>query len=205
MLIPNEYFLYINVAIVVSLILFALIGYKNGLLLQVVDLIFNCLAIFISWFISPILASHFPLIKLDEVYTALNINVLMDTVIYCVVVFLILRFLYIFIKPLFRFVSKIPLIGFINKLGGFFFGIINCLIVLSLLSMLLNTSIFSNGAEIKNDTYFKYCDTLTNKAIEITLKHVNFDALKKEADNFDVDKSREEFEKWLIEQGIINE
>lgn len=205
MLIPNECFLYIDVAIVVVFIIFALIGYKNGLLLQIIDLVFNFLALFLSWFIAPILAGHFPLVKLNETYTALNINVLMDTLIYCVLVFFILRILYAFIKPLFRFVSKIPLIGLVNKVGGFIMGLINGLIIISLLSMLLNTSLISNGKDIKNETYFKYCDNISSKVIEVSLKYINFDALKNNVDNFDIDESRNEFEKWLIEQGIINE
>lgn len=205
MFIPSECFLYIDIAIIIVFIIFALIGYKNGLLLQIIDLLFNFVALFLSWFIAPILASHFPLVKLNETYTALNINVLMDTLIYCVLVFLVLRVLYMFIKPLFRFVSKIPLIGFVNKIGGFIMGLINGLIIISLLSMLLNTSLFTNGKDIKNETYFKYCENISSKAIEISLKYLNFDALKNNVDNFNIDASRDEFEKWLIEQGIINE
>lgn len=205
MVISSEIFIYINVAIVAIYVLFALIGYKNGLALQVIDLIYNILAIVIAWFIAPILASHFPLVQLDELYKALNFNVLIDTLIYCVIVFLILKLAYLFIKPLFKGVSKLPIIGFVNKIGGFLFGLINATIVVLLLGMLLDTPMFKNGNEVKNGTYLKYCSDLSSKAMQITLDHINVDALKKSVDDFDVDSAREEFDKWLSEQGIIND
>lgn len=205
MVISSEYFIYINVFIVAIYVLFALIGYKNGLALQIIDLIYNILAIVVAWFISPILAAHFPLVKLDEIYTALNINVLIDTLIYCIVVFLILKLIYMFIKPIFKGVSKLPIIGFVNKIGGFLFGIINATIVVLLLSMLLNTPMFTNGKEVKENTYLKYCNELSTKAMEITLKHVNLNSIKDSIDDFDVDASRDAFDKWLLEQGIIND
>lgn len=205
MVISSEYFVYINVVIVAIYVVFAIRGYKNGLALQVVDLIYNVLAIVAAWFISPILAAHFPLVKLDEVYTALNFNVLIDTLIYCVIVFLVLKLIYMFIKPIFKGVTKLPIIGFVNKVGGFLFGLINATVVVLLLSMLLNTPMFSNGKEVKDNTYLKYCNNLSAKAMEVTLKHVNLDSIKDTIDNFDVDKSREELEKWLTAQGIFND
>lgn len=205
MAISSELFLYINLAIIVLYIVFAIIGYKNGLALQVIDLLYNFLAIAFSWFVSPILAAHFPLVKLDELYTALGINVLIDTIIYCVIVFLVLKLIYMFIKPLFKGVSKLPILGFINKLGGFLFGLINATIIILLLSMLLNTPLFTNGKEVKENTFLKYCSELSGKAMELTLNHLNLDGIKNEIDNFDIDEARQEFDKWLIEQGIINE
>lgn len=205
MVISSEYFIYINVAIVLIYVIFAIVGYKNGLALQVIDLIYNILAVVVAWFVSPILAAHFPLVKLDELYTALGLNVLIDTLLYCVIIFLVLKLIYLFIKPLFKGVTKLPIIGFINKIGGFFFGLINATIVLLLISMLLNTPLFSNGKEVKSNTYLKYCESLSQKALEITLNHINLDSIKDSVDNFDVDKTREEFDKWLTKQGIFND
>ena len=71
--ISSDYFLYINIILVLIYIIFAIIGYKNGLMVQMIDLIFNFLAIFAAYFISPILASHFPLVTMEEIYTNLNL------------------------------------------------------------------------------------------------------------------------------------
>ena len=112
MVISSTYFIYINLILLVLYLIGIIVGYKNGLILQIIDLLFNVVALFIAYFVSPILAAHFPLVKLDEVYTALNINALIDMLIYIVIVFIILKIIYLIIKPLFAFVSKIPSASF---------------------------------------------------------------------------------------------
>lgn len=203
--ISSDYFLYINIILVLIYIIFAIIGYKNGLMVQIIDLIFNFLAIFAAYFISPILASHFPLVTMEEIYTKLNINRIIDTLIYCVIVYVILRIFYIFIKPVFKSVSKVPLIGFLNKVGGFLLGIVNATFIMLALGLLLTTPLFSNGIEVKKGTFLKYNDKLCEKAIDISVKYINFDSFKETIDDFDIDSAREEFNKWLIEKGVFHE
>lgn len=203
--ISSDYFLYINIILVLIYIIFAIIGYKNGLMVQMIDLIFNFLAIFAAYFISPILASHFPLVTMEEIYTKLNINRIIDTLIYCVIVYVILRIFYIFIKPVFKSVSKVPLIGFLNKVGGFLLGIVNATFIMLALGLLLTTPLFSNGIEVKKGTFLKYTDKLCEKAIDISVKYINFDSFKETIDDFDIDSAREEFNKWLFEKGVFHE
>ncbi len=205
MVISSSYFIYVNLALLILYLTSLIVGYKNGLILQIVDLIFNIVALFVAYFISPILASHFPLVKLDEVYMALNLNTLIDMLIYIVIVFLILKIIYILIKPLFASVSKIPLVGFVNRIGGALVGIINATIIVLLFCMLLNTPIFKNGQDIKNGTYLKVVNNLSYKALEFSMDHINIDLISKEIKDFNIDESRTAFEKWLEEQGILHE
>ena len=205
MVISSSYFIYVNLVLLVLYLIALVVGYKNGLILQIVDLLFNIIALFIAYFVSPILAAHFPLVKLDEVYTALNLNTLIDMLIYIVIVFVALKILYLIIKPLFASVSKIPLLGFINRIGGALIGVVNVTIIVLLFCMLLNTPIFKNGNEIKNGTYLKVVDNLSYKALEFSMDHINIDSIKNEIKDFDIDQSRKAFEKWLEGQGIIHE
>lgn len=202
MVISSAYFTYLNLALIILYLAFVVIGYKNGLILQIVDLVYNILALFIGYFLAPILASHFPIVKLDEVYMALKLNVLMDTLIYMIIVFIILKLLYLIIKPLFGFVSKIPLIGFVNDIGGALMGIVNATIVVLLFCMLLNTPLFKNGNEVKEKTYLKTINGLSYKALEFSMDHFDF---QKEFKDFDIDKTRMAFDKWLEEQGVFDE
>lgn len=202
MVISSAYFTYLNLALIILYLAFVVIGYKNGLILQIVDLVYNILALFIGYFLAPILASHFPIVKLDEVYMALKLNVLMDTLIYMIIVFILLKLLYLIIKPLFGFVSKIPLIGFINDIGGALMGIVNATIVVLLFCMLLNTPLFKNGNEVKEKTYLKTINGLSYKALEFSMDHFDF---QKEFKDFDIDKTRMAFDKWLEEQGVFDE
>lgn len=202
MVISSAYFTYLNLALIILYLAFVVIGYKNGLILQIVDLVYNILALFIGYFLAPILASHFPIVKLDEVYMALKLNVLMDTLIYMIIVFILLKLLYLIIKPLFGFVSKIPLIGFVNDIGGALMGIVNATIVVLLFCMLLNTPLFKNGNEVKEKTYLKTINGLSYKALEYSLDHFKFE---NEFKDFDIDKTRMAFDKWLEEQGVFDE
>lgn len=202
MVITSAYFTYLNLALIILYLAFVVIGYKNGLILQIVDLVYNILALFIGYFLAPILASHFPIVKLDEVYMALKLNVLMDTLIYMIIVFILLKLLYLIIKPMFGFVSKIPLIGFVNDIGGALMGIVNATIVVLLFCMLLNTPLFKNGNEVKEKTYLKTINGLSYKALEFSMDHFDF---QKEFKDFDIDKTRMAFDKWLEEQGVFDE
>lgn len=202
MVISSAYFTYLNLALIILYLAFIVIGYKNGLILQIVDLVYNILALFIGYFLAPILASHFPIVKLDEVYMALKLNVLMDTLIYMIIVFILLKLLYLIIKPLFGFVSKIPLIGFVNDIGGALMGIVNATIVVLLFCMLLNTPLFKNGNEIKEKTYLKTINGLSYKALGYSMDHFKFE---NEFKDFDIDKTRMAFDKWLEEQGVFDE
>lgn len=202
MVISSAYFTYLNLALIILYLAFVVIGYKNGLILQIVDLVYNILALFIGYFLAPILASHFPIVKLDEVYMALKLNVLMDSLIYMIIVFILLKLLYLIIKPLFGFVSKIPLIGFVNDIGGALMGIVNATIVVLLFCMLLNTPLFKNGNEVKEKTYLKTINGLSYKALEFSMDHFDF---QKEFKDFDIDKTRMAFDKWLEEQGVFDE
>lgn len=202
MVISSAYFTYLNLALIILYLAFVVIGYKNGLILQIVDLVYNILALFIGYFLAPILASHFPIVKLDEVYMALKLNVLMDTLIYMIIVFILLKLLYLIIKPLFGFVSKIPLIGFVNDIGGALMGIVNATIVVLLFCMLLNTPLFKNGNEVKEKTYLKTINGLSYKALQFSMDHFDF---QKEFKDFDIDKTRMAFDKWLEEQGVFDE
>ena len=202
MVISSAYFTYLNLAVIILYLAFIVIGYKNGLILQIVDLVYNILALFIGYFLAPILASHFPIVKLDEVYMALKLNVLMDTLIYMIIVFILLKLLYLIIKPLFGFLSKIPLIGFVNDIGGALMGIVNATIVVLLFCMLLNTPLFKNGNEVKEKTYLKTINGLSYKALEYSMDHFKFE---NEFKDFDIDKTRMAFDKWLEEQGVFDE
>ncbi len=202
MVISSAYFTYLNLVLIILYLAFVVIGYKNGLILQIVDLVYNILALFIGYFLAPILASHFPIVKLDEVYMALKLNVLMDTLIYMIIVFILLKLLYLIIKPLFGFVSKIPLIGFVNDIGGALMGIVNATIVVLLFCMLLNTPLFKNGNEVKEKTYLKTINGLSYKALEFSMDHFDF---QNEFKDFDIDKTRMAFDKWLEEQGVFDE
>ena len=205
MIIPNECFLYVDIAIITILLLSAFIAFKKGFLLQIISVIYTLVSIFLSWFVSPILAANFPLIKFEETYQNVNVTPIVNSFIYCVIFFVFLKIIYCFIEPLFKSVSDIPLIGFFNKIGGFVLGLLNGLLIVLLIGTLLNTPLVKNGKEVKENTIYKYTESLTNTCVKIMIDNINLEALKNKVSNFDVKKGREALNIWMKEQGIIND
>ena len=205
MIIPQNIFIYINIAVFLIYLIFAVVSYKNGFLLQALSLVYTVISLFVAWFTAPILAARIPLVKLEETYDAFDLSPLINSLIYCIIVFLLMRLIYLFIAPLFKSLSKVPVLGILNRLAGLLLGLINATIVIMLLSMLLNTPFIKNGKEVKEATVFKYTDKLTAYAVDLTVNRLNLDAIKETVDGFDVDVAREKFTTWLIDQGIIDE
>ena len=205
MTIPEEYFIFVNIAAILIFIIFAITSYRNGMLLQIISLTYTVISVFVAWFLAPILAVRFPLVKVEALYKLYDVGPLVNSFVYFVIIFVIMRIIYLFIYPLFKSVSKIPFLGSVNKIGGLIVGIINAMIVIILLSLLLSTPLIKNGKEVKENTIFKYADKVSDLAVEMTVKRLNFDALKDKIDGFNANEAREKFTNWLIDQGILNE
>ena len=87
MVIPQNYFIYISVFIGIIYLAMMYIGYKHGLLYELVALLYTALTVALAWFASPVLADLFPLFditKLNEEYKLLNqvfdLNRMLNTV-----------------------------------------------------------------------------------------------------------------------------
>ena len=205
MLIPEEYFLFINVAVILTFIIFAVFSYNRGMLLQIISLGYTALSVFVAWFLAPILAVRLPIVKLETLYNLYDVNPLVNSLVYFIIIFIAMRILYLFIAPLFKSLSKVPFLGSVNKFGGLIIGIINAFIVVILVSLLLSTPLVKNGQEVKENTIFKYAEKISDYAVKLTVDHLNFDALKEKISGFNADEARDKFTNWLIDQGILNE
>lgn len=205
MLIPEEYFLFINVAVILTFVIFAIFSYNRGMLLQIISLGYTALSVFAAWFLAPILAVRLPIVKLESLYNLYDINPLVNSLVYFIIIFIAMRILYLFIAPLFKSLSKVPFLGSVNRFGGLIIGIINAFIVVILVSLLLSTPLVKNGQEVKENTIFKYTEKISDYAVKLTVDHLNFDALKEKISGFNADEAREKFTNWLIDQGILNE
>lgn len=204
MSIPNNYFIYINIFIALIYLIFIIIGYKKGFLFEFISLIYTAGSAILAWFLAPIFASMFPIIMLSDKNTEaellsklVNIDAISNTIIYFVIVFLILKLLYLFIAFILKGMNKLPVIGKFNKILGGIFGIVNATIVTIMLSMLLNLPIIQNETEIRNNTLFKYVEEYSDLALNYIVENVDLDYIKNKIDNFDVDNARNDFKLWI--------
>ena len=195
MLIKQEYFIYVDILIACIFILMIYNGYKKGFLVGVLNLVYTLLSIVASWFLCPILASMFPIVQSNNaglINNLVNVNEIINSVIYFVVIFLVLKLLHLFLILIFKSFNNIPIIGSINKLLGSAIGLINAFIIVLALSLLFTLPIFKNGKEIINGTLLKHTSFITSQVTDFI-----FTKISTEKFNIDIDMYRDEFKEWL--------
>ena len=212
MIIPESAILYINIFIIFIYITMMILAYKKGFIYGLVNFFGFLLALAASWFVAPILANNFPLLNPEmltnasEAYVFSIIAPLANTVIWFAIVLLVLNTVLSIIMPVFKIFSHIPVLGFLNRLAGAFFGFINATIWVLIISMILSLPFFQNGAYVKQNSLIKYVNNISDKAILFVANNIDLKNIEDYVGNeVDVQQARDQFESWLKQQGIINE
>ena len=205
MTIPSNYYIFIDILILAVYLYSLIVSFKNGLLYGFLDLVYTGLCLAGAYFAAPVLASMFPIIELDSVYKMMNLEPIVNTVVYFIIVTLVLKLLGLIIMPLFKSVSKLPIIGSLNKVLGLVLGFINATVIVLALGVLLNTPLFKNGSDVKEGTLFKYVSTYSEKAVTYVSDNIPLDTFKDKIEDFDVEKAREAFREWLMKKENISE
>ena len=202
--IPTDYVLFINILIFLIYAAMIYVGYKKGFIFALVSIIYNALAIFVSWLLAPVLAGEFPMLSADIISENIGIvgklfdlDPIVNTVVYFVIIFIILRIVYLFITLFAKSVNAVPLFGSLNKIIGALIGVVNATIVVTILSLLLVLPVFSNGKQIRDMTMFKYIEKYSDMAIEYGIEHVDVSTFKDYWSQFDSDAVREEIKEWI--------
>lgn len=202
--IESNYFIFINIFIVIIYLVFIFIGYSKGFLYELISLIYSLISCLVSWFLAPIMASVYPIIRIDNLNSEteilnkfIDLNKILNTLIYFLVIFLLLKLLYILIAFISKGMNSVPVIGKFNKILGIFAGIFNATLITLCLSMLLTLPIFKNGTEIKDNTIFKYISEYSDSVLTYIVDNMNLDNIKKQFDDFDIDNARTEFKYWI--------
>ncbi|MBO7677009.1 MAG: CvpA family protein [Erysipelotrichaceae bacterium] len=205
--VPSEYFIFINIFIIALYAVIIFFGYKKGFLYEMISLVYTALALGAAWFVAPVLASVFPIIDLSKfsngqyqmINNMLNLNSIVNIVIYFLITFLVLKVVYVLIALLLKSMNKIPVIGDFNQVLGAAFGFVNATIIVLSLSMLCSLPIIKNGEEIKEKTILKYITTFSDKALDLVIKEVGNTNIKPDFSDFDVDSYREDFKQWILQ------
>ncbi|MCR4634086.1 MAG: CvpA family protein [Erysipelotrichaceae bacterium] len=205
MVIPEGYFIFISIFVIAVYLLMIYLGYKKGFFSQLLDLCYTAVSIFVSWLVSPVLADLFPLFDitavnaryelLDQVF---DLNSLLNTAAYFLIIFLILKLLYLFISLIVRSIGKLPVIGSINKLLGALVGVFNATLIVLALSMLLSTPVFSNGAHVREKTILKYIGEYSDVALDQVIDLISKNKLQGKVVDFDAEEYRSQLKEWLI-------
>lgn len=182
-----------------------IIGYSKGFLYELVNLLYTVASLALSYFASPVFANLFPIVdvgKIDEKYkaldTLLNLNKTINTVAYFLIIFLLLKLLYIFISLLLKSMNKIPVIGKFNQFLGAIFGFVNATLIVLAISMLLSLPVIKNGQQVKDNTILRYINHYSDEALAFVIEKLSTTSLKEDINDFDIDAYREEFKEWII-------
>ncbi len=204
MVIPENCFIFVSGFIVVIYAAMIYMGYKKGLLYELISFLYTAASVLIAWFMSPVLASLFPFFdigNIDEKYQMLNkiydFNGLLNTIAYFVIIFLLLKLLYILISLLVKSLNKIPVIGSLNQLLGGIFGILHATIIVLALSLLLSLPIIKNGKQVREKTLFRYVGSISNEAFSYLIDLISDSGLKENIGDLDINAYREQFKEWI--------
>ena len=191
--IPSNYFICIDILVVLLFIIFIFVGYKKGFLYELFSLIYTLASTIASWFLAPVFASLYPLIKLknltnDQMIIAnfVNLEVILNTIAYFVIIFLVLKICYIVLSLLFKSINKVPIVGGFNRILGALMGIVNAAIITLFISMILSMPLIENGDEVKKNTVFAYINTYGEKAMSYIVENVDLNHIKSEFKDFDI-------------------
>ncbi|GEM_PF-1412404 len=183
MKIPENLFLYINIIIGVIYLINIIEAVSKGLLYEVVKLAFNVLGIYLSYRFALLMAENYPLFNIDLgiLEGLVDANGIGNTIIWFIILLVVFKILMMIILPLLKFLSKVPVLGFINRIGGLIFGLINATIIVMLLSLVLTLPVFENGEEVKNGTLIRYVSDAVDMVKEYVLNQeivdINLDEL----------------------------
>ncbi len=172
MLIPISIFPYVDFIIIVLFILTLLSGYKQGLLLQLLNLISVVVALFIAWLFAPILANTFTIVpaSLIPFENEFMVDILLAQVneIACfALIFILLSLLLLLLKPIVKAIGKLPIIKSFNKLFGLIFSIAIFAVNIVVATFILSTPIFQNGNELIESSLLKDIREYTLESYDI--------------------------------------
>ncbi len=198
---------YVNYFLILWFLIVLMKGYKQGLLLQILELGRGFVALFIAWIFAPVFVNIYPFIKpsgIGLVTVEQMITKQSNTLIWFLILYLLSKFLLYFVTPLVSFVSKIPLVKQVNSAVGGIFSILVFAIKLSLLSLFLSFPLISNGQDIIENSFLEsYVEKVTPHFANFQENYFRNEGLQAILSDRKLNPEQvAEMSKWLEEKGF---
>ena len=199
------------VVIVFALLLFS--GYKQGFLMKLISIVgFVVVGIFSWWISAPIsrMLSLYPKSQLpienDLISSFIYDNI--NRLFIFVVLFVILNIVILFLKPLIKAISDIPVVSAINKVAGLCLGAIQAVVLMFVATLILRLPFISQGNTYVEGSLLKYSEPMMN-----TLVFYAKEPLQQISAVFDLINEKETLTKqevenihdWLVSQNLKEE
>jgi uncharacterized membrane protein required for colicin V production len=171
MTLPASIFQYLNIAIIVFVVLMLLYGYFKGFLLQIFSILLFIAITFVSWMIAPALAKAIPLMQANEQFNIIPIigplfQQSINTIFWFIIIVVGLMILSLFFKPVLKGIGKIPIIKTVNRILGLLLAGLKAAVVLVLLTLLLNSGLFTNGKALVSQSYLGQLMPITQSMVD---------------------------------------
>ena len=202
-----------NGGFVAMMILLMWIGYKNGLILSLVNTLGWILALTAGYLFSSAAAEVlmiFPisLTPMNETAFGPVFQQMLNEIIWFFLIAAVVKLVCLLLKPIAKGFRRIPVLGFFNNLAGALFGIVNMWILTSLVCVLLSLPMFPWGKQLVDESLLKSASLVSGliaEKIEISTEDVN--ELLEYAENLKQmdDQQIEQIRQKLSEIGITQE
>lgn len=162
MVFESSWIYYLSLISLLILVFSVLKGCKDGFLFKVLDITSTFLALALSFYLGNKFASYFTIIPSD--LFSLGMDVQLETflctqanaILLSVVVYVMIRLVFLVLFPLLKKVNDVPVIGFFNRLLGSVLGLLHGYIILFILVLLLHSPLVINGNEAIENSILKY-------------------------------------------------
>lgn len=211
--IEQNTWLMINLVVVIVFALLLFSGYKQGFLMKLISIVgFVVVGIFSWWISAPIsrMLSLYPKSQLpienDLISSFIYDNI--NRLFIFVVLFVILNIVILFLKPLIKAISDIPVVSTINKVAGLCLGVIQAVVLMFVATLVLRLPFISQGNTYVEGSLLKYSEPMMN-----TLMFYAKEPLQQISAVFDLINEKETLTKqevenihdWLVSQNLKEE
>ena len=154
-----DLYIVINVLIVLFFILMFINGVKKGFLFQLANMLGLLLALYISFYVSPVIADYIDIWpkNINNVeYQILNTLFYkpLNKFAWFIILFVVVSLIFMFIKPAIKFLQNIPILKQFNQFIGGIFGLLIANIWVLVIVFVLNMPLINNGSNIVKNTFF---------------------------------------------------
>ncbi len=143
----------VNLILIALVVLMVIWGYFKGFLLQLLSFTVWVTIFLMSWLLAPVLAQVLPILTPDAAVAQLPIigpliTTAVNAVIWFVIIVVVMLLLSLLLKPVLIAVGKIPILKELNHALGMLFALLKTALLLAALTLLLESSLFTNGSDL---------------------------------------------------------
>ena len=169
----ENYVLLANVLLILLLILSIAKGYKNGLVLSIINLCGWIFALIVAWMFYPTMSELlmiFPMSLLgeDNILSSI-VQVYCNQLLWFIIIFFITKLLTTILRPIAKIFNKLPIVKEVNGLLGALFGTMIALFYSIIACFILSMPFVTNGAQIIDQSLLRYTNVISYKVSDIIM------------------------------------